>query len=84
MRRSAISVPSNIAEGYGRGTRKEYNHFYSIAYGSTPELETQLIIAKELDFATKSLFLKPEQLLEEVLRMLNTMTANNKKLNSKI
>lgn len=48
IRRAAISIPSNIAEGYGRKSTKEYSQFYSIAYGSALELETQLIIAKKL------------------------------------
>src|SRR6185437_7821701 len=50
MRRAAVSIPSNIAEGYGRNSRKEYNHALAIAYGSALELETQLLIAKELSF----------------------------------
>ncbi|RJP47575.1 MAG: four helix bundle protein [Armatimonadetes bacterium] len=82
MRRSAISVPSNIAEGYGRRSSKEYIHFCSIAYGSALELETQMIIAKELGFAKEQDFLKANQLLEEVLRMLNTMTSKLKKLDA--
>lgn len=73
IRRAAVSISSNIAEGYGRGSRKEYNHFLTIAYGSALELETQLIIAKELNFAKAEDFLKAEMLLDEVLRMLNVM-----------
>jgi four helix bundle protein len=45
MRRAAVSIPSNIAEGYGRANRKEYLHFLSVSMGSLHELETQLIIA---------------------------------------
>jgi four helix bundle protein len=82
MRRAAISIPSNIAEGYGRKSSKEYAQFYSIAYGSALELETQLIIAKELKFAENQGFDKAEQLLEEVSRMLNSMTTKMKKLNA--
>lgn len=48
MQRAAVSVPSNIAEGYMRKNRKEYIQFCSIASGSAAELETQLIIAKRL------------------------------------
>ncbi len=73
MRRSAVSIPSNIAEGYGRNSQKEYAQYYSIAYGSALELETQIIIAKELKFTEKNLFIKSESLLEEVLKMLNVM-----------
>ena len=80
MRRASISIPSNVAEGYGRKSTKDYIRFYSIAFGSSLELETQLIIAKELNFAEENAFIKVDQLLEEVLRMLNTMTAKMKQL----
>ena len=82
MRRAAISIPSNIAEGYGRKSTKEYSQFYSIAYGSALELETQLIIAKRLKLADEKNFNKSEYLLEEVLRMLNVMTSRMRKLSS--
>jgi four helix bundle protein len=49
-RRSAVSIPSNIAEGYARHTRGEYVRFVEIAYGSVAELETQLIAAHRLGF----------------------------------
>ena len=82
MRRAAISIPSNIAEGYGRKSAKEYSQFYSIAYGSALELETQLIIAKRLKLADEKNFYKTENLLEEVLKMLNVMTSRMRRLNS--
>lgn len=50
MRRSAISIPSNIAEGFMRRHNKEYKQFLYIALGSLAELETQIIISEELDF----------------------------------
>lgn len=49
MKRSAISIPSNIAEGSGRNTDKEFNHFLAVALGSAFELQTQLILSKELE-----------------------------------
>ncbi len=52
MRRSAVSVPSNIAEGFMRRHNKEYKQFLYIALGSLAELETQIIISKELNFIT--------------------------------
>jgi four helix bundle protein len=49
-RRSAVSIPCNIAEGQARDSTKEFAHFLSISYGSTAELETQLLIAERLGF----------------------------------
>lgn len=79
LRRAAVSIPSNIAEGYGRRSIKQYNLSFLIAYGSALELETQLIIAKMLNMTKLSDFKKSEELLIEVLKMLNVMT-NKKKL----
>jgi len=71
MRRAVISIPSNIAEGYKRKNLREYIQFLSVADASAAELETQLIIAKDLypdiDFS------EAEKLLEEVQKMLITM-----------
>jgi four helix bundle protein len=50
IRRSAISIPSNIAEGAARNSKKEFIQFLYIAFGSAAELETQLIVAKELGY----------------------------------
>lgn len=83
MRRAVIRIPSTIAEGYGRKSSKEYSQFFSIAYGSTLELETQLIISKDLRFAKPEDFIKAEGLLLEVSKMLNSMTSKFKKLNAK-
>ncbi len=71
LRRAAISIPSNIAEGHKRSTRKDYVHFLRIANGSSAELETQILLAKDL--YPRINFLKCESLLYEVQRMLGTL-----------
>jgi len=73
MKRCAVSVPSNIAEGRRRGSRKDYRHFLVIAYGSGAELETQIEIVRRLQFNRNLDFTKVDNLLNEVMRMLNKM-----------
>ena len=80
MRRAAVSIPSNIAEGYGRKSTKSYAQFYSIAYGSALELETQIIIGKKLKLAQEKEFEKADSLLIEVSKMLNSMINQIRKL----
>ncbi|BAY63149.1 hypothetical protein NIES22_32300 [Calothrix brevissima NIES-22] len=77
IRRSAVSVASNIAEGYGRRSKPEYIQFLHIALGSLRELDTQLIIAKEVDLAEKTLF---TPLLNEVEEMQSILVASLNKL----
>lgn len=73
MKRVAISIPSNIAEGRRRSTRKDYRLFLVHAYASGAELETQLEIAKRLKFSTEIDYTDSDRLLNEVMRMLNSM-----------
>jgi len=73
MQRAAVSIPSNIAEGKMRGTRKDYVHFLRIAYGSGAELETQFELSQRLYTLNEHVFLKATALLDEVMRMLNAM-----------
>ncbi len=72
MRRCAVSIPSNIAEGSQRNTNKEFHHFLIIAFSSGAELETQLHIAKRLRFISENDYQKVFSLITEVMKMLNT------------
>lgn len=78
MRRAAVAIPSNIAEGYARKSYKEHLQFYLIAFGSAQELDTQLLIAKRLKFTTKENSKNAELLVDEVCRMLNKMTSRSR------
>jgi len=73
MRRAVVSVPSNIAEGQARRTTGDYIRFVSIAEGSLAELETQLIIAIELNFCLKSETESCFSLMLEIRKMLNAL-----------
>jgi four helix bundle protein len=70
MRRSAVSVASNIAEGSVRGTRKDFRQFVTIARGSNCELQTQLLLAKELKFGDANTIAEAEALTNDVGQML--------------
>lgn len=72
MRRAAVSIPSNIAEGKQRNNLKEYIQFLGIAYGSSAELETQMILAMDM-FGNKDEYTKAYGLLDEVQRLLNVV-----------
>jgi four helix bundle protein len=71
MRRSAVSVPSNIAEGHGRLSTGEYRQYLGIARGSNFELQTQLEIARALDFGNSKLLDEAEGLSHEVGKMIH-------------
>jgi four helix bundle protein len=71
LRRAAVSVASNIAEGYGRSTKGEYLQFLGHARGSNSEVETQIVISKALGFGSNPLLQSTEELCSEVGRMLN-------------
>jgi four helix bundle protein len=70
MRRSAISIPSNIAEGAGRNSDKDFNRFLDISLGSSFELETQVIIAKELEFLSDVEFQDLTEKIQEEQKMI--------------
>jgi len=71
LRRAAISVPVNIAEGQGRKTSREFRHFTRIAHGSVREIETEVLIAIRLGYASKEASQNVMDLAIEVGRLLN-------------
>ena len=73
IRRAVVSIPSNIAEGQSRNSRKEFIQFLSIAKGSKSELETQLYICEKIGYVTKKDLDKTMGLAEEVGKMLNSL-----------
>ena len=73
LRRAAVSVASNIAEGYGRSTKGEYVLFLGHARGSASEVETQLVIAGALGYGSRQVLRTSEELCSEVGRMLHAM-----------
>jgi four helix bundle protein len=73
IKRSAVSIPSNIAEGYGRKSTQSYIHFVKIARGSLYELETQLLVAEKLGFVSS------KNLYDDIM---NQITAESKMINS--
>ena len=75
IKRAAVSIPSNIAEGYGRNSPKEYIRFINISRGSKYELETQLLICVRLNFLTEEQIALSMQMCDEIGRMLNALTA---------
>ena len=80
MRRAAVSIPSNIAEGYGRVHLGEYIHHLSIANGSLKELETQILIANRLSFLTRERCHRLISQTSQLGRMLSGLTKKLTKL----
>ena len=76
MRRAAVSVPSNIAEGAARSSKKEFGHFLAIARGSLSELETQLEIAKQLGYLVDEQ--TTEQHVDKIFALLSGLIRSNK------
>ena len=76
MRRSAASIPCNIAEGYRRGHRKEYIQFLHLAHGSCGELETLLSLSLDLGLLDKNVFDGLYSMQEEVSRLLNGLISS--------
>ncbi|MFA5291089.1 MAG: four helix bundle protein [Candidatus Paceibacterota bacterium] len=70
MRRAAVSIPSNIAEGFKRKTIKDGIHFYNIAEGSLEELKYQMFLSKDLGYISENIFNKLDELGDETGRLL--------------
>ena len=73
IRRASISIPSNIAEGYGRNTTNKYIRFLNISYGSICELETQILISGDLGYIKNTKLNKLTDKILEVERMLKAL-----------
>lgn len=78
MRRAAISVASNIAEGTSRKTAKDQAHFSTIAYGSAIELLNQLIITNDLNYLSNQLYQQGRELLERQTILISKLRATQK------
>jgi four helix bundle protein len=73
MRRSAISIPSNVAEGFRRYHNKEYKQFLYVTLGSCAELETQITIAKDLDYVKQEIEAVLLEKLDHICRMISNL-----------
>jgi four helix bundle protein len=73
IKRAAVSISSNIAEGCGRGTNKQLHYFLEIAQGSSCELETELILSFDLEFITEQELLDAQSRLIEIQRMIQSL-----------
>ena len=73
LRRSAVSIPSNIAEGYGRNSLNDYIRFLNIAIGSLYELQTQIEIAFNLNYIIKEQFEEVYEYTREIERMMSSL-----------
>lgn len=75
MRRAAVSIPSNIAEGHSRNSHKEFLKFLSIAKGSNAELFTQLLICERVGYISSNNLKPIKQISQEIARMLTSLIA---------
>jgi four helix bundle protein len=74
MRRAAVSIASNLAEGSARASRRDFKQFVVIAHGSNCELQTQLMLASRLRYATQAKIIEAEELSHEIGRMLTGLS----------
>ena len=83
VRRAVVSIPSNIAEGSGHFSNKEFSRFLEIAYASTCELDTQIILSFDLDFINQDELNHSANYIEELQKMLNGLIKSLAKNKSK-
>jgi len=79
IRRASVSIPSNVAEGFGRKSDGDFARFLSIAIGSSYEVQTQIEIAQNIGFMSNETRIKLLDMLEEVERMLKSLKSKVKK-----
>jgi len=82
MRRAALSIPTNIAEGAGRGSKADFNRFLQISFGSISELEYELRLSKDLSFISEPDYSRNMILIIEVKKMLSGLIKSIKKSGS--
>ena len=80
MRRSTVNIPSNVAEGAGRNTKKEFVNFLHIAQGSLSELDTQLELSKRLKFIDDATWKELDDKLQEEDRILSGLIRSQKEV----
>ena len=78
MRRAVVSIPSNIAEGYGRGSRNELRHFFEVSSGSASELETQLLICQRVGLEKSDVIDELCDRVKKILKMLSSLISRCK------
>jgi len=78
IRRAAVSITSNIAEGFSRSSYKEKSQFYAVALGSLTEVQNQLLIARDLGYITKDKFIEIANMTVTVNKLLNGLIKKSK------
>lgn len=79
LRRAAVSIPTNIAEGSGRGSKADFSRFLQISFGSASELEYEFMLSKDLGYISENSFQEIVPLIEEVKKMLGGLLKSIKR-----
>jgi four helix bundle protein len=79
LRRAAVSIPTNIAEGSGRGSKADFSRFLQISFGSACELEYEFMLSKDLGYISENSFQEIVPLIEEVKKMLGGLLKSIKR-----